>query len=461
MNLRRLLVLLATFGLAAGLLTPGAWAGHDNDGAPTPDPDAGSDAGPTAAPTPAPGAGTTATSTVSDEAEYRAALLALSANASGPHVIEIAASFVVDDGTDPEYTNTTEALTIEGNGFTVTSGAADQRFLAVPENVDLVVNDLTVVGFVTGGSGGAINADGNIEVNRSTFTGNDADNDGGAIDVQLEATINSSTFVDNNADDGDGGAIDTSDTGSAITATDSTFRGNFAGGDGGALSAEDDVSATGSTFVGNQAEEGAALDAGGSATLVNSTVTGNTGEFDIVDGTGDETGVGDVTLIYVTIADNIVEEADEGAVDSDEDGVLTAFATTISGTSTGTNCEPGDFSSVVSSYSRSDDGSCGFTGTGDVENAGAPGLGALADNGGPTETMLPQSGSPLIDAIPEGDCDATVTDDQRDITRPQDGDLDGTPACDVGAVEVEGTLVPAPVPEPEPGPITATPTFTG
>jgi len=58
----------------------------------------------------------------------------------------------------------------------------------------------------------------------------------------------------------------------------------------------------------------------------------------------------------------------------------------------------------------------------------------LADNGGRTWTHALRSGSPAIGTIPAGDC--TLTTDQRGEPRPQDGDLDGTAACDIGAYKL-------------------------
>ena len=59
-------------------------------------------------------------------------------------------------------------------------------------------------------------------------------------------------------------------------------------------------------------------------------------------------------------------------------------------------------------------------------------LGPLASGGGPTFTHLPLSDSPAIDA---GDNTGATTTDQRGAARIIDGDGDGTPTVDIGAVE--------------------------
>ncbi len=64
-------------------------------------------------------------------------------------------------------------------------------------------------------------------------------------------------------------------------------------------------------------------------------------------------------------------------------------------------------------------------------------LGPLQDNGGPTFTHSLGQASPAIDTIPKGvsGCGSAVTTDQRGELRPQDGNGDGFPACDMGAYE--------------------------
>lgn len=102
-----------------------------------------------------------------------------------------------------------------------------------------------------------------------------------------------------------------------------------------------------------------------------------------------------------------------------------------------------------------------------------PLLGPLADNGGPTETHALLDDSPAIDmgnmmgSVVEGaiiDVDpatfACEDTDQRGTARPQDGDLDGTATCDIGAFErvrePDPTPTPTATPTPEPT-ATATP----
>lgn len=100
--------------------------------------------------------------------------------------------------------------------------------------------------------------------------------------------------------------------------------------------------------------------------------------------------------------------------------------------------------------------SSGSDTTGDQIGVG-PILGDLLDNGGfsPTHALL--EGSPAIDGVLDGYCltipngaSEAVSEDQRGIARPQDGDNDGQALCDIGAYEYEYVPPPSPPPVPPP-----------
>ncbi|MFZ5856176.1 MAG: choice-of-anchor Q domain-containing protein [Chloroflexota bacterium] len=61
-----------------------------------------------------------------------------------------------------------------------------------------------------------------------------------------------------------------------------------------------------------------------------------------------------------------------------------------------------------------------------------PLLGEFANNGGFTQTMALEPASPAIDA---GNNDICALTDQRGVTRPKDGDNNGTTICDMGSYE--------------------------
>jgi predicted outer membrane repeat protein len=67
-----------------------------------------------------------------------------------------------------------------------------------------------------------------------------------------------------------------------------------------------------------------------------------------------------------------------------------------------------------------------------------PVLKALANNGGGTMTHELKVGSPAIDSANPLTCTGT---DQRAVTRPRDGDNDGTSVCDIGAFERKANVI--------------------
>ena len=83
---------------------------------------------------------------------------------------------------------------------------------------------------------------------------------------------------------------------------------------------------------------------------------------------------------------------------------------------------------------------CGFsTIDGSLSNTD-PRLGPLANNGGHTLTMALEPGSPAVDAVNFISLVPCPPTDQRGVNRPQDGDGDGVPRCDIGAFERGGAF---------------------
>jgi CSLREA domain-containing protein len=174
----------------------------------------------------------------------------------------------------------------------------------------------------------------------------------------------------------------------------------------------------------------------GVLTLVNVTITGNTAT---AVGGGLE-NLGAATLANVTIARNSAPSAA---------GLFTTRSVRINNTivalNTPQDCGGGVAVEAALSGNNLESGSsCGFTAPGDLMNTD-PLLGALASDG--TLPLLP--GSPAIDAG-----DSTPTNcprhDERGVARPQDGNNDGTAACDIGAYEVAAATPPPPPPPPPP-----------
>ncbi len=170
---------------------------------------------------------------------------------------------------------------------------------------------------------------------------------------------------------------------------------------------------------------------GGTAKISNTTLSDNVG-------TGLSVGeFARLTLFNSTISGNRVGISSSGLVGvshstvtgNTNGGVVgdVVLSHTIVANNGSSNC----FFGVQSlGHNLDDDGSCPFTGAGDLSNVVDAKLGPLADNGGPTKTHALLAGSPALDAGTRGT-------DQRGLFRA-DGDGDTVPLSDIGAFEFGG-----------------------
>ena len=261
----------------------------------------------------------------------------------------------------------------------------------------LTVTDSTVSDNRTANGGGIFNA-GSVTITNSNFSGNTASAPGGAIWNNGTLVVTDSTFDDNQAQVG-GGIFNAG----SVTIAKSTFSGNRAT----------------SAFVD---AGGGIYNSGGSVTLNNSTVSGNTSDDD---GAG-IINSGSMTLTNSTVSGNVGGRIGGGI--SNRGGTLTISNTIIAGNTAPTGPDCSGLPTSLGYNLIGDDAGCGFASvTGDLVNVD-PVLGPLQDNGGPTFTRALLPASPAIDHIPLDNC--IVTTDQRGIVRPQ-----GT-GCDIGAYEV-------------------------
>ena len=166
-------------------------------------------------------------------------------------------------------------------------------------------------------------------------------------------------------------------------------------------------------------------------TITNSTIIGNTATSELGGGGIFNQLVGGaptLNLVQVTVAGN---QAPVGATIRRTSGTVNARAVIAANPLGSTNCN-GTITSQ--GFNLEFPGtSCGF------EVQADPQLGPLANNGGPTMTQALPSTSPAVDAVTAG-C-PPPPNDQRGVTRPQDGNPGGAVACDIGAFERSlGTL---------------------
>jgi len=381
----------------------------------------------------------------------------------------------------------TSAITIEGNGNTISrSSATNFRILAVAGGGNLTLNSATVSGgdasnpFTGAGAGGGIFNYGTLTVQNSTLSGNSARFGGGIFNYGT-LTVQNSTLSGNSATFGGG----IRNNGTLTVQSNSTLSANSTRqyGSGGGIDNNATLTVQNSTLSGNSARYGGGIRNNGTLTVSNSTLSGNSAVF----GGGIRNG-GTLTVSNSTFSSNLATSG--GGIYNYTNanltvqnstfssnlatngggifnyGTLTVSNSTLSGNSASfgggihnrananltvlssivaLQTAGGDCSGALTSggYNIESGTSCGFTGTGDLQNVSSASLalGALANNGGPTQTRALGFGSVALDHIPVGaleanGCGVTVTTDQRGLPRAAGAGAGGT-ACDVGAYEAQ------------------------
>lgn len=221
-------------------------------------------------------------------------------------------------------------------------------------------------------------------------------------------------------------------TSSTILIVDSVIRENgSAGGFGGGRigGADGSLWVLRSTIADNMGDEfgGASCSVDASATFTNATITGNS-SFNGTSGGFDALGC-DVLITGSTLAGNLQNDLDLGVHPTIRSTV------TVRNTYIGSQCPLGTANQVTSEGGNVGGNNCGLNHASDIDFAGGTAiLLPLGDYGGYTPTMPPfgVGYNPLVDN-PGADPNC-LTEDQRGISRPQDGG-GVTIACDTGAVE--------------------------
>ncbi len=298
------------------------------------------------------------------------------------------------------------------------------------------------------GGGGVLN-NGTMTVNRSTIYGNSGASGtgggGGGIENNGTMMINRSTISGNAAEGGTGGGYGGGilNSGGALVVRNSTIAGNRAsggsGGTGGGIynASGTTMTISSTTIVANSVEHfGGGIMNYGTLTIDNSTLVGNTASGQTCGGGGIANGYPDyggaATINNSTLSGNNAPGCAYAGGIVNSSGTVTLQNSIVASSTPGGNCG----GSVTSDgYNISDDNTCNFNGSGDMNDTD-PKLQPLGNYGGPTQTLAIFAGSPAIDAGNPNGCTngqgKLLKTDQRGYPRPGPHDHHG---CDMGAFE--------------------------
>jgi CSLREA domain-containing protein/uncharacterized repeat protein (TIGR01451 family) len=328
-----------------------------------------------------------------------------------------------------DYTGNATGLTLSG-GLTVSSVRVSQNQAIGPSETSLT---MAVIG---GGSISDITMTDNVGAARALYIGVSQNcsqpnprfppNCSGGFASAHNVTVARNSLT---------GESGVSLSGLSISLTGLVVQGNTTTGDGGGIATRAaSTTIQNATISGNHADGvgGGIAHTGGALTMSNVTISGNS-----ANGSGgglSYTRVASPPLMTnLTIAGNTAGGAGQQVAVQGASGAGPRFANVIvSGATPAANCS----GPITSEGANLDNGtSCGFAGANDQTGVD-PQLGALTDNGGGLPTLALAAGSPAVDTGRDDVCPQT---DERAISRPQDGNNDGTPHCDIGAFERQGT----------------------
>jgi hypothetical protein len=303
-----------------------------------------------------------------------------------------------DDSGESGDLDVQDEVTIRGQGPGVTvidANGVDRAFHVLP-GASLTLERLTVRnGDATQNSlvfpltgGGIYNQDGVLTLRDVAVVDSKATEGGGIVNASGTLVLTDVTISGNTATAGRGGGVRSVHL--AATLTNVTVSGNAATGDGGGISTDAPMTLQNVTVANNQADSDGALGGAGG-------------------------GI---------------------AVLSMNGPILNLRNTIVAGNTVGVSGTAPDCSGTLFSLGNNllaSTAGCTFTAAaGDLVGNPDAYLGPLTDNGGGLRTHALQPLSAAIDAGSATGCPAT---DARGFARPADGDVDGLPACDIGAFE--------------------------
>ncbi|MEZ4657167.1 MAG: choice-of-anchor Q domain-containing protein [Caldilineaceae bacterium] len=277
----------------------------------------------------------------------------------------------------------------------------------------------------TVGQGGGIFNSGSAQVIESVVRGNGTAGQGGGIYSSGALQIERSEINANGADTTQGGGIFSS---GLLELTDSVVHDNLAFTDGG-LALAGPTTIQRSTIYNHAAPLAPALGVAAGqqvVRIVNSTISGNQNSHPVLQGAVVVSG-GQVEISNSTLANNPGGNLSGPAQISNSIFVADAA---------GINCTGA--ASVSLGHNLESGTTCGFTQTGDLQNANADLLPLEGNSTGLTPLHALGAASQAVDA---GDCSGgMILIDQRGVARPQGA------ACDIGSYEKIEATAPSPTP---------------
>lgn len=265
-------------------------------------------------------------------------------------------------------------------------------------------------------------------ISNTLISGNYAEVEGGGVygigDLGV-ITLTMSTLSNNSADEYGGGVYDYD---SRFFLKDVTISNNHAiyGGGGFATSLGNSHIVQSVIYDNSSNGTGGGIYANNSTLAIsNSTITSNTAS---------STGGIYHTFQTLTITNSTIANNSPEGVMSLNSATL-HLSNSIIAYHDGYDCASGNQQTNINNLIE--DGTCSPALTGD------PLLAPLADNGGETYTHALLPASPAVDAGNDTVCSSEPVNnqDQREVTRPLDGNNDGEFHCDIGAFEAEGAYL--------------------